>query len=158
MYDNLIFLSLRFCPKFCFQILIWNFGFSKQISVCKFSQYFSKTHLILKNIVSTSWRKRHTLCIFLTQSAPFNVYVSINNSENRCFEKWPHLRTALFCTCFLEKEAVKKSNFFEEKNKWVVSAKSTFTIATSAYKIFQSELFLKRHCIVGLTILLKHIF
>ena len=36
MYDNLIFLSLRFCPKFCFQILRWNFGFSKQRSVCTF--------------------------------------------------------------------------------------------------------------------------
>ena len=32
----MIFLSLRFCPKFCFQILRWNFGFSKQRSVCTF--------------------------------------------------------------------------------------------------------------------------
>ena len=36
MYGNLIFLSLRFCPKFCFQILRWNFSFSKQRSVCTF--------------------------------------------------------------------------------------------------------------------------
>ena len=43
MYDNLIFLSLRFCPKFCFQILIWNFCFSKQRSVCTFPSTLSNT-------------------------------------------------------------------------------------------------------------------
>ena len=50
MYDNLIFLSLRFCPKFCFQILRWNFGFSKQKSVCTFPSTLVIPLSIEKNI------------------------------------------------------------------------------------------------------------
>ena len=52
----MIFLSLRFCPKFCFQILRWNFGFSKQRSVCTFPSTLhilvcTTTKIVLSHII-----------------------------------------------------------------------------------------------------------
>ena len=46
----MIFLSLRFCPKFCFQILRWNFGFSKQRSVCTFPSTLVHVSYIVKGV------------------------------------------------------------------------------------------------------------
>ena len=43
----MIFLSLRFCPKLCFQILRWNFGLSKQRSVCTFPSTLQTSMYIL---------------------------------------------------------------------------------------------------------------
>ena len=74
MYDNLIFLSLRFCPKFCFQILRWNFGFSKQRSVCTFPSTLPNI-IRFKNFTKTVWRAELIWDFTRENSAVVNAFI-----------------------------------------------------------------------------------
>ena len=116
IYDNLKFLFLRFCPKFCLQILRWNFGFSKQRSVCTFpSTLFSAIHFNLLKI----------FLVICTILSPTSLYIARSGTIPQLSDHDPPIKPSSFHKFYTHLlQSYLTISFFKKKDFFWLSEKA----------------------------------